>query len=71
MIHTSDESASRKDFLRKTGILLTGATVVFPTVHLAQAKSEEKEEEQKSEKVSPPEDLMREHGVLWRILLIY
>ena len=30
-----------------------------------------KEEEKKNEEVSPPEDLMREHGVLKRILLIY
>lgn len=29
------------------------------------------EEEKKAEEVSPPEDLMREHGVLKRILLIY
>lgn len=29
------------------------------------------EEEKKTEEVSPPEDLMREHGVLKRILLIY
>src|SRR5437016_9052850 len=30
-----------------------------------------KEEEKKSQEVSPPEDRMREHGVLKRILLIY
>jgi hypothetical protein len=30
-----------------------------------------KVEEKKNEEVSPPEDLMREHGVLKRILLIY
>ena len=66
-----DESASRREFLRKTGILVTTATIIYPPVHLAQAKSSEKEEEQKRDKVSPPEDLMREHGVLRRILLIY
>ena len=30
-----------------------------------------KEEEKKDNEVSPPEDLMREHGVLKRILLVY
>ena len=67
----ADESASRREFLRKTGILLTSAPVICPAVHLAQAKSREKEKEKKGEEVSPPEDLMREHGVLRRILLIY
>lgn len=62
------ESANRREFLEKTGILITGAVVIFPDVHPAQAKSPEKE---KGEEVSPPEDLMREHGVLRRILLIY
>ncbi|HMK36428.1 MAG TPA: hemerythrin domain-containing protein [Desulfomonilaceae bacterium] len=63
------ESASRREFLKKTGLFLTTATVICPAGHLAQA--EEKAKEQQGEKVSPPEDLMREHGVLRRILLIY
>jgi len=67
----NDESANRREFLKKTGILITGAAVIFPDVHSAQAKSPEKEKEKKGEEVSPPEDLMREHGVLRRILLIY
>jgi hemerythrin-like domain-containing protein len=65
----SDEAPSRRAFLRKTGFLLTSAAVICPAVHLAQA--EEKEKEPQDEKVAPPEDLMREHGVLRRILLIY
>jgi hemerythrin-like domain-containing protein len=67
----TDESASRREFLKKTGILITSTAMIFPDVHPAQAKSSEKEREKKSEEVSPPEDLMREHGVLRRILLIY
>jgi hemerythrin-like domain-containing protein len=66
-----EKSASRREFLRKTGILLGSATLIHPVERLAQAKSREKEEEKKSEEISPPEDLMREHGVLRRILLIY
>jgi len=72
MIH---QSASRRDFFKKTGILITSAALAYPAANLAQAKSAEKEKEKgkknKAEEVSPPEDLMREHGVLRRILLIY
>lgn len=67
----SDESAGRRQFLRKTGILLTGAALIYPSVRVAEAKSQENKKEQEGVKVSPPEDLMREHGVLRRILLIY
>jgi hemerythrin-like domain-containing protein len=66
IIHECD---SRREFLKRTSILLTSAAVIYPSVHLAQAQ--EKKKEQQNEKVSPPEDLMREHGVLRRILLIY
>ncbi|MCL4539480.1 MAG: hemerythrin domain-containing protein [Bacteroidetes bacterium] len=66
-----DESANRREFLKKTGILLAGGAVIYPVVGTAQARSEEKEKEKKGEEVSPAEDLMREHGVLRRILLIY
>jgi hemerythrin-like domain-containing protein len=67
----TDETADRRTFLRKTGILLTGAGMIFPSMQPAEAKSKEKEKEKKGEEVSPPEDLMREHGVLRRILIIY
>jgi hemerythrin-like domain-containing protein len=65
------ESADRRTFLRKTGILLTGAATIFPPLQLAEAKLPDKEKEKKEEGISPPEDLMREHGALRRILLIY
>ncbi len=70
MNSVNDESAGRRAFLRRTGILLTGAAMIFPVIQPAHAKSREKEKK-KGEEVSPPEDLMREHGVLRRILLIY
>lgn len=54
---------TRRVFLR-TG-LITGAST------LAGAALLEGAEEKEEDKVSPPEDLMREHGVLKRILLIY
>ncbi len=66
-----DQCADRRSFLRKTGLLLTSAAFLYPVGPMAQAKSPEKKEESKGEDVSPPEDLMREHGVLQRILLVY
>lgn len=66
-----DKSTSRRNFLRQTSI--AGATLVAPLAW-AQQKSEgtsKDEKEKDDEKISPVEDLMREHGVLNRILLIY
>ena len=65
------ENSSRRSFLRQTSI--AGAGLLAPLA-LAQQKPEEKgkgERETADEKISPAEDLMREHGVLNRILLIY
>ncbi len=55
----------RRIFLMKAGTL----TAAGPALFLATRKSWAKD--QKEAEVSPPEDLMREHGVLSRILLIY
>jgi hemerythrin-like domain-containing protein len=71
MITTLEEFANRRGFLRKTGILLTNAVLAGSVVQVARAKPPGKEEAKEGEKISPPEDLMREHGVLRRILLIY
>src|SRR4029453_15160753 len=57
--------STRRQFIKAGGIFIA-ASGVGPAVK-AFAKKEEKE----NEEVSPPEDLMREHGVLKRILLIY
>jgi hemerythrin-like domain-containing protein len=65
-----DGSASRREFLKRTGILLTSTAVISAIAGSVQAKSQN-ENEQMGIKISPPEDLMREHGVLRRILLIY
>jgi len=55
---------SRRDFIVRSSAL--GAVFSASAVVLAQPAPEKDED-----KVSPPEDLMREHGVLNRILLIY
>jgi hemerythrin-like domain-containing protein len=49
----------RRAFLRAGGVLGTGLFV---------PRGEQEKEE---EEVSPPEDLMREHGILKRVLLVY
>jgi len=54
----------RRDFLKK-GIIL-GALTGITGVGLMVACKEKEEEE-----VTPSEDLMREHGVFNRILLVY
>ena len=56
---------TRRVFL-KSGIFIGGAALAGVGVLRAAEKAKEEEEE-----VSPAEDLMREHGVLKRVLLIY
>src|SRR5208283_4197231 len=60
---------SRRRFLCRTGSLAAGiAMPAIPPAVLAAGKKEGKEKESG---VNPVEDLMREHGVLRRVLLIY
>src|SRR6476660_7994060 len=66
---------SRRDFLIGTSAV-AGSSLVVPFSALAQQKApkkapKKKEEEEEEEDVSTNEDLMREHGVLNRVLLIY
>jgi len=53
------------------GLVLAGGiaapALIFPAVSAEQSKSADKDDKP----VTPPEDLMREHGVLDRVLLIY
>jgi hemerythrin-like domain-containing protein len=61
---------TRRDFLRDTAI--AGAGLFAPALAAAQQKpAPEKEMAGGDEGISPAEDLMREHGVLNRVLLIY
>jgi hemerythrin-like domain-containing protein len=61
---TDIHRASRRQFLAKGVVILSAAA--FTRAGLSAAESEKEEEE-----VSPAEDLMREHGVLKRVLLVY
>jgi hemerythrin-like domain-containing protein len=60
----------RREWLRHTALLVCGAAAVFEPVPLS-AQSKHKDDENKEEEISPAEDLMREHGVLKRVLLVY
>jgi hemerythrin-like domain-containing protein len=62
-------SWSRRNFLRNTSI--AGASLLAPVFAAAQQKPDGDNDKEKGEEISPAEDLMREHGVLNRILLIY
>lgn len=66
--------------LIRAGLIGTGiaAAVLAPSVMVRSAFGEERKSEKlkdlvssKKEEVTPPEDLMREHGVLDRVLLLY
>ncbi len=62
-----DKSFPRRVFLMKVG----GLTAAAPAFFFGSEDSWAKGRDKKEADVSPPEDLMREHGVLSRILLIY
>ena len=69
------EVFSRRNWISSTAktigglMVVGGGEVMFPQDRHASTKRNEKENE--TEEVSPAEDLMREHGVLKRVLLIY
>jgi hemerythrin-like domain-containing protein len=84
---TDESHPSKRRFLQTaglTGLALSGGLaaaahigeLMVPAALGAERKSrnpakDEKQKDDKDEQVTPPEDLMREHGVLDRVLLIY
>jgi len=65
-----DQSSSRRNFLQHGSMVSVGLLV--PALALANPqKPQSNEKPKEAEEISPPEDLMREHGVLNRLLLIY
>ena len=61
---------SRRNFLIGSSAAITG-TIVTPFSALAAPPQKKKQEKEQEDDVSTNEDLMREHGVLNRVLLIY
>lgn len=66
MADPDHESMSRRRLLQ-TGTLMAGVALLGPLASIARATRKEPE----GEDVSPAEDLMREHGALNRLLLVY
>lgn len=62
-----DSSSTRRNFLQHTSI--AGAGLLVPILAFPSPRDDEKPK--RPEDLSPAEDLMREHGVLNRVLLIY
>src|SRR5438067_3083637 len=62
----ASDSATRRKFIKAGGILIAASAIEATTRVFGK-----EEEKKKDNEVSPPEDLMREHGVLKRILLVY
>ncbi len=59
----------RRAFLWMTGV--AGGGLLVSATTLAQRRGQAPGAGKQEEDVSPPEDLMREHGVLKRVLLVY
>ena len=65
-----DSLSSRRQFLHHTSV--AGVGLLAPALGFANPQKPGPDEKPKEgEEISPPEDLMREHGVLNRLLLIY
>jgi len=67
-----DPPSTRRRFLQNTTI--AGAGLLLPAIALADPQeppSGDKKIAKPAEQISPAEDLMREHGVLNRVLLVY
>jgi hemerythrin-like domain-containing protein len=54
-----------------SGLVIVGGVLASGLMPAIAAKNDKKKNAKKDEEVTPPEDLMREHGVLVRVLLIY
>jgi hemerythrin-like domain-containing protein len=65
MNQTDSPAPTRRDFLRRSGILVSAGLLLGP------GKARAAERAAATVAVTPTEDLMREHGVLQRLLLMY
>jgi len=65
----SDRRLNRRHFLQHSSV--AGAGLLIPAFALASSQKEAAGKKDDAENISPAEDLMREHGVLNRVLLIY
>jgi hemerythrin-like domain-containing protein len=65
-------TTSRRVFLCRGGMFLGAAAALGPSVFLTRTEGQPgRGAEEEAPEISPAEDLMREHGVLRRVLLVY
>lgn len=62
---------NRRQFIKSGGLFIAGATLVNRELTARTILNPLRIFQEEEEEVSPNEDLMREHGVLQRVLLIY
>lgn len=65
-----NHNGSRRSFIGN-GLKLAVLGSIGSVAIFSGCKEKEEEDDEEAQKVSPPEDLMQEHGLLNRILLIY
>jgi hemerythrin-like domain-containing protein len=69
---TADLAFSKRQLLRDAGLTMVGGLAVATGSLVLPASAESAKPGARAEdEITPPEDLMREHGVLDRVLLIY
>jgi hemerythrin-like domain-containing protein len=69
---TADPAFSKRQLLRTTGVTVVGGLVAATAGLVLPTNAEDARPGARAEdEITPPEDLMREHGVLDRVLLIY
>jgi hemerythrin-like domain-containing protein len=59
----------KRDLLKGASVAAIAGALIVPSAFAASRKTEQNSEKEPA--VTPPEDLMREHGVLDRLLLVY
>jgi hemerythrin-like domain-containing protein len=64
---------AKRSFITETAIAgaAIAGSLVLPSALSAKGRSDKRGDEKNESEVTPPEDLMREHGVLDRLLLVY
>src|SRR3977135_1604224 len=67
----SDSTACNRRSFVETGLEMAAAAGIAGVGLFAGCKEKEKANEGEGQEVSPPEDLMQEHGLLNRVLLSY
>jgi hemerythrin-like domain-containing protein len=66
---TAPVEIEKRNFLKRASVVAIAAGLIVPSAFVAARQKERRSEKQPE--VTPPEDLMREHGVLDRLLLVY